>query len=259
MMSSRRVRFIPVFAVAVTLSLTGCAGQDARLVKGENVLVRVLQDGPAKETVAALAERGDRIFRKLRTFFARDVSRPVMIEIDAKARIARSFAARNAIVFPLRVVDGNNAIIAHEMTHLFMPENRSEALREGIAVYAQDKFGEVHGYPNYGNDLDHLVVKRLSGGIGKDVSTFAAAEALFRHNRGTDRGGKRLSLDEIDAEARRNAYLIAGSFVRYLLNDVLRQDMAAFKRIYVGGDFVRETGKTLPELEAAWRRLIGLT
>ncbi|MBO6521596.1 MAG: hypothetical protein JJ900_14510 [Rhodospirillales bacterium] len=258
MMPTRYMGFILAVAVAAPLSLAGCAGQDARLVKGENIQVRVLQDGAAMETAAALAERGDRVYRQLRTFFARDVPVPVTIKIDANARIARSFSARNAIVFPPRVVTGNNAIIAHEMTHLFMPENRSEALREGIAVYAQDRFGEVPGYPNYGNDLDQLVVKRLSDGIGKDVGTFSAAEALFRHNRGTDSGGKRVSLDKVDAEARRNAYLIAGSFVRYLFDDVLRSDMAAFKRLYTEGDYLRETGMMLAALEAGWQRHIGL-
>ncbi|WNJ99620.1 hypothetical protein L2D14_17370 [Thalassospiraceae bacterium LMO-JJ14] len=207
--------------------------------------------------MAELANRADRIFPKLAAFFGRTVPTPVIIDLGPDHRVSKSYADVNTIGFPKQVVDRNAAIIAHEMTHLFMPERHSEALREGIAVYAQDRFGEVNGFPNYGRDGDRLVVSRLAKQRDASVRSFAVAEAFFRRNRGTD-GRTKVKWEDIDPDDRRNAYLLAGSFTRYLLETELAGDMTAFKRLYKNADFNGETGKSLAELEAAWRHRIGL-
>lgn len=205
-----------------------------------------------------LAQRGDRVFERLSGFFGRSLPVPVYMDIDPKLVVSRSYADRGAVGFPPRVVVRNAVIVAHEMTHLFMPERASEALREGIAVYAQDRFGEVAGYPNYAEDLDAVIVRRLRRGVGSGVRTFSEAEAFFRRNRGRGPGGRKLPLSEIDHDERRNAYLLAGSFTRYLFEVVLEADMDAFKRIYVSGDYEPVTGRSAAEIEAAWRARIGL-
>jgi len=205
----------------------------------------------------SLALRGDRAFERLSRFFERSIPTPVYIEISPGLVISRSFSERGAIAFPVRVFRRNAAIIAHEMTHLFMPENHWEAFREGIAVYAQDRFGDVVGYPNYGEDLDKIIARRFLKGVGSGVRTFSEAEAFFRYNRGRNPDNTKVPLSRIDPEDRRNAYLLAGSFTRYVFEVVLGSDMTAFKRIFVQGRFEAVVGTTLSDVETAWLRKIG--
>lgn len=243
---------------AIVLCLQGCATPDERVAAGRYVVVRAAQADIGELEMTSLAQRGDRVFERLSGFFGRSLPVPVYIEIDPNLAVSRSYADRGAIGFPPRVVARNAVIVAHEMTHLFMPEKVSEALREGIAVYAQDRFGEVAGYPNYGEDLDAVIVRRLRRGVGSGVRTFSEAEAFFRRNRGREPEGRKIPLAAIDQDARRNAYLLAGSFARYLFEVVLESDMGVFKRIYTSGDYEQQTGRSAVEIEAAWRARTGL-
>ncbi len=254
-------RIINISGIAIILmvfSASGCTTSEPVMVENSHVQVQALSNTIPMETMNEIAARSERIYTKLAAFFGRNPPSAVRVELGAQQRIARSFAERNTIVFPMRVVESKSVIIAHEMTHLFMPERHSEALREGIAVYAQDRFGEVSGYPNYGVDVDRLLSRRLRDGVGKSVASFSGAEAFFRRARGDGVGQPKLKWKDIDQEARRNAYLAGGSFTRYLFEVELQSDMTRFRTLYVGGDIPGVTGKSLQEIEAAWWQKIGL-
>lgn len=243
--------------ISFTVLLCACASADAVSINGKFVVVQSHDKTIPAESIASIVDRGDRLFPILSEFFGRNIPVPVVIDLGARLKGGRSFADKNMIGFPKRVIDQNIVIIAHEMTHLYMPERILEALREGIAVYVQDRFGEVPGYPNFGKDLDVLLQRQMKNRPDSSIRSFLDAEAFFKKNRRGQHQLDQLSIGKISPADRRDAYIVAGSFTRYLFEVVLMQDMGRFKRIYTSGDFQTVTGKSLSAIQKAWAKHIG--
>lgn len=91
------------------------------------------------------------------------------------------------------------AAITHEIVHVLAP-NANRFLAEGLAVYANDRFQEAPAYPNFGKDL-----KTEARGI-LDRADIAALEQVATPSR--------LQLDGLNS---RDAHLVAGSFVGFLI------------------------------------------
>lgn len=197
-----------------------------------------------KDVLEEMSARAETVYARLSAFFEQTLPTPIVIHFDDRYEVSTSYPHINTIGFPRYAAERNIAVLAHEMTHLFMPERKSVLLSEGIAIYAQDRFGVVIGFPNYGADVDTLLMRRLGGFDGlRRYRLEAVPHAIF------GRSGNR---------NRQTAYIAAGSFTRYLFEQVLKQDMTAFRRIYTSGDYHRETGRTLAELQIDWRRHLGL-
>ena len=245
--------FFPALAAALLLLTGRPAVAQAPAVEVVNHYVDIPQ--AALDEITA---RGTRIRAKLEAFFGRDVPRPIIIDLGPRHRVGHAIAERNTVGFPKSIVDRNAVVLAHEMTHLIMPEHHWYALREGIAVYAQDRFGEVKGYPNLGNDLDRMLIRRLKQRPDAKPRTFLEAEAFFRRVRAPKPGETKLTWRDIDQWDRRNAYLLGGSFARYLLDVVLKGDMATFKRLYMSGDIAGVVGRPVEAIQADWLRATGL-
>ena len=97
--------------------------------------------------------------------------------------------------------------IVREIVHVVAP-NANRFLAEGLAAYAQERLKGQAAFPNYGADA-HREVSLLSA----DPSALAAyVSVLERHAT-----PERLRSDSLDEQ---QAYLIAGSFVRYLIETV---------------------------------------
>lgn len=243
------MQIMRLIASAVLLLMPSDA--DATVKACSEAVVQVQSGYPdlAEATVSELAARVENLYPRLAVFFGHDAPKPINIHLSDDHQFSVAYTHSNTIGFPRHIIDGNMAVVAHEMTHLFMPVRNSAALGEGIAIYVQDWFGSVGGYPNFGQDVDALLLTRLTRANTSGVATFDDAEGVISR-RGTWRGFGR--------GARRDAYLLAGSFTRYLFDVVLQGDMGAFKRIYADMDFKRETGTSLRQIEAAWRANIGL-
>lgn len=232
---------------AAAALLFAASNAHAGVNTGKDALVEIRSAYPdlAAETMAEMSARAEALYPKLAAFFGHELRRPIVIDLSDAYSFSTSFPHRNLIGFPRHIVDRNIAVIAHEMTHLFMPDGYSHAIREGIAIYAQDRFGMVGGFPNFGRDLDEMVRARLGEDENPRVHLMETAEDMIRGY-------------NVNRRDRHMAYLVAGSFTRYLLDSVLEGDMARFKRLYASGDYVAETGRTLAEIDAAWRAGIGL-
>lgn len=119
--------------------------------------------------------------------------------------------------------------LAHEVTHLLMGVSPWRFLREGLAVYAQEHFGDL-AFPN----------------LFRPVNLATLAE--FRR-------GLFLSLTDLQkdfyfsGETRRLAYLEAGSFTKYLIN---HYSYNKFREVYYTADYLSVYGKSLSELEREW-------
>jgi len=141
-----------------------------------------------------------------------------------------------------------SAAATHEMIHVFAP-NANRFLAEGLAVYGHEFLKGVVSYPTFGFDLH-----RAARGYAERVDLGTLDELAVPRRLQTD--------DFVEKEA----YIIAGSFVRFLVET---HGMAKFRELYAmtplepygrfSGDPDRWRavyGKDLGALAADWRRTV---
>lgn len=156
---------------------------------------------------------------------------------------------RGHMLFRAWTVRRGNAATVHEMIHVLAP-NANRFLAEGLAVYGHAKLVGPEAYPNFGEDL-HEAARQLA-----ERADFAALDRIATP--------RMLQTDDLDG---RRAYLVAGSFMRFLIE---RHGGEKFRRLYAmtplvprnrnAGDPARWRtvyGKDLSALAAEWRREIG--
>jgi hypothetical protein len=163
------------------------------------------------------------------------------VVVSPKYRISRAlFPAWSGrlghMEFPARRVKSRAAAIAHELTHVLLP-NGNRFLAEGLAIYIQAKIGSNPAFPNFGQPLHDLVRKRLAD-LFPDVSS-ASTRSIHQ-----------LQLSELDKIATPNplaikigsafygeeplgqaiVYPIAGSFVQFIIES---HGLSLFKDMYL--------------------------
>jgi hypothetical protein len=124
---------------------------------------------------------------------------------------------RGRMLFRAAPVRAGRAAIQHEVMHVFAP-NANRFLAEGIAVYAHERLGGNKAYPNNGADLHEAA---------KPLAARADVAALERVTTPDRLGASGLSEDE--------AYLVAGSFVRFLIE---RHGLDKFRALYAATPLV---------------------
>jgi hypothetical protein len=155
---------------------------------------------------------------------------------------------RGQMLFRSRPVRQGRAATIHEVVHVFAP-NANRFLAEGLAVYAHEHLGGAASYPNFGKDLHATAASHADGADLQALDGLATP--------------KRLELDNLDGAA---SYMVAGSFVRYLIET---HGMEKFRALYaltpivpherIPSDPARwETvyGKPLAALAAEWKAFI---
>ncbi|MBI2101077.1 hypothetical protein HYT53_00530 [Candidatus Woesearchaeota archaeon] len=159
---------------------------------------------------------------------------------------------RGRMDFPTISVRKGNAAVIHETTHVIAP-NYNRFLAEGLAVYIQDKFSQQSVPPTFGQDLH--------GGASESELKL---EDLIKETRDYYYyWSRRMS----QSQERRNAYLHAGSFVKFLIENKAygadeKSRLERFKKLYALADngegrmFDIAYGKPLPEMEKEWRSYI---
>jgi hypothetical protein len=153
------------------------------------------------------------------------------------------------MVFPAAVVRRGTAATVHEIVHVFAP-SANRFLAEGLAVHAHDRLAGPRAFPNFGRDLHRAAGRHASG---PDI---AALERLATP----------AMLQLPSAGGRQAAYLVSGSFVRYLID---RYDMEQFRKLYAMTPFMPKQrnvgeparwlqvyGRTLDELAQDWRKAL---
>ena len=132
------------------------------------------------------------------------------------------------IDFPAHEVEVGQTGIAHELTHLFLP-NGNRFLAEGLAVYVQQKIGSNHAMPNFGMPLDQIVREFTCGMHLVEIPRpdlenirFAEADRIATPTLITLRIG-------VVPYQSAYAYAIFGSFVQFLIES---QGMDKFRKLY---------------------------
>jgi hypothetical protein len=191
---------------------------------------------------------------KVCAWWGGDFAGPYRIEIDENHDIAMAMIPswrgnRGQVIFPMRTVRQGISPITHEIVHVIAP-NGNRFLAEGLAVHAHDALGGQAAFPNFGDDL-HTRAAALAADADLAALERIAAPA-----------GLRLA-DLIP----RDAYLAAGSFVRFLIQE---HGMEKFRELYAITPLVERGrfagvperwqgvyGQSFDELVAAWRAAIG--
>jgi len=156
---------------------------------------------------------------------------------------------RGHMLFRTWAIDHGVSAVVHEMIHVFAP-NANRFLAEGLAVYGHELLKGVAAFPTDGHDLH-----RSAAGYA-DRADLPALDRLSLP--------RRLQTDEF---SEKEAYIIAGSFVRFLVE---AHGMAKFRALYAMTPLVPRRlidsdpgrwravyGKDLAALAADWRKALG--
>jgi hypothetical protein len=140
---------------------------------------------------------------------------------------------RGLVVFPAPLVRRRRAATVHEIVHVYAP-NANRFLAEGLAVYAHEKLGGPIAYPNFGASL-HPAARPYA------QADIAALDRLATPDR--------LMLDRLGDK---EAYVVAGSFVRFLIE---QHGLDTFRRLYAVTPLAtRQRNAGAP---ARWRDIYG--
>jgi hypothetical protein len=141
---------------------------------------------------------------------------------------------RGRVMFPASRVRQGRAATIHEIVHVYAP-NANRFLAEGLAVYAHEKLGGPVAFPNFGASL-HTA-----------AAPYAQVDVTALERLATP---SRLELDRL---ADREAYLVAGSFVRFLIE---QRGLDTFRRLYAVTPLV--PGQRNAGAPARWEQIYGL-
>ena len=147
---------------------------------------------------------------------------------------------RGWMEFPAYRVAAGNASIAHELTHVLFP-NGNRMLAEGLAIYLQNKVCDAAVYPNFGEPLEDMVAAFLStyGDEASDMLWDMNLDAFEQISTPDELGlglgdqmigakpghGLKDGDDEPLPQETKNAYLLAGSLVEFLIDNPIEDEL----------------------------------
>jgi hypothetical protein len=164
----------------------------------------------------AFVEKFRSALTRVCTWWDGDFAGPYRIEIEdsrgtSMALIPAWRGNHGQVIFRMRTIRQGNSPITHEIVHAVAP-NGNRFLAEGLATHAHDALGGQSAFPNFGNDL-HARASRFAADA--DMSALERLPVPAR-----------LQLPDLQPQG---AYLVAGSFVRHLIET---HGMEKFRAIY---------------------------
>lgn len=196
-------------------------------------------------------DRFRRAYGKVCTWWGTGWDNAIRIDIEdsrgpSMALVPGWRGQRGRMIFRTFVVRRSTSAITHEIVHLIAP-NGNRFLAEGLAVYAHEHLGGQNAYPNNGRDLHRAARAFMSPENVVRLSAIATP--------------RRLMMDSLD---QREAYLVAGSFVRFLIEEF---GMDKFRELYAltplvpgsrnaggsPGRWPKIFGKSIEDLALDWR------
>ncbi|MBT6095523.1 MAG: hypothetical protein HOH04_11625 [Rhodospirillaceae bacterium] len=233
------IRFMAAILLCVTLPTLLCV---APPTQASDIVQATNHDRSlSSNQVQALVGQVEREYEKLKAIFAVDVG-PVTLSVR-KTGVARHLPPAE-IIIPSRLIKQARAITAHELTHLLTQGWASGLLKEGLAVYAQDKFGEQPGWPNDAKPIHRVAAEAI--GVAQPLvrGPGDANRVLTTRNPGK-------------AALRRAAYSVAGSWVTWIIDERMGGDIARFMAtLYRSGNYKRALGSSFKELLPLWRAYV---
>lgn len=229
--------FTAILATGCTID-AGCFG-----IKSADRMVCAKRYDPnvTPEQIRALADQAARERAVLVRYFNSDVG-PITLIVRDKGIAYHEPPA--TIHIPSTRIGKRHAVTAHEITHLLTQGWASRFLKEGLAVYAQYKFGEQQGWPNYRRSV-HTAAQRWLAGKDNKIRTPKDAEFALR----TARVGER--------RLRLAAYSVAGSWVMWIIEQKFGGDITRFMSdLYRSGNYDGVSSGGIEELTHEWRAFL---
>jgi hypothetical protein len=225
-------RYIPCIVV---LFVAQCAPvlRETLTCEGIQILSNELTASEAEDyCLYAMHER-----KKVEAFWGAAWNQPIRINVSSSYRISRALVPgylgnRGFMEMPLRTVRNNTSALLHEIVHIYAP-NDNRFLAEGLAVYLHTKLAGNPAFPNFGEDLQRLAARGLSG--------MKSLEAL---------NGVRTPRSLSAVMDEKTAYALSGSFMGYLIE---KYGLASFRSLYTTKNYEQVYGKSLDILEKEWR------
>jgi hypothetical protein len=205
--------------------------------------VRVENNDPTitKAQRQALRQQAAREYEKLKFFFNADVG-PVTLTVRDHG-VGRHVPPAQ-IIIPSRLIEKSRAITAHELTHLLTQGWASSLLKEGLAVYAQDKFGEQRGWPNFKQSVHRAAIIAINKAEPLVRGPGDANHVLSTRNPG-------------NTNLRRAAYNVAGSWVMWIIEQRMDGDITRFMAdLYRSNAYRKALGSSFAELRREWREFL---
>ncbi len=228
---------------AITAISAGCTVQDVcfGIQSADKMICAVSRDyGISAKQMAQLASQAARERGALVRYFGNDVGPVTVIIRDTGIAYHEP---PSTIYLSSRHISNSHAITAHEMTHLLTQGWASRVLKEGLAVYAQYRFGEQQGWPNYKRSV-HVAARRWLADDQNDIQSLQDSEPMLR----TRQGNRRQLLA---------AYSLSGSWVMWIIEEKLKGDVAAFmKQLYRSGRYQSTLRQSRNQLEKEWRQFV---
>lgn len=147
-------------------------------------------------------------------------------------------AAEGVVTLPISHIRDKSAAIIHEITHIVAKHGDNSFFSEGLAVYFQNRFGLITGFPNYSVSLTDLV--RSFQGQLRYIPDLMRDNQIF---------------SQVGTVERRIAYIEAGSFISFLVARYGEDKLAELHNSY-SLQYDRIYGRDVGELEAEWKRYV---
>jgi hypothetical protein len=175
--------------------------------------------------------------QKVEKFWGPTWRDPIRIQVSSQYAAANTLVQNGGkpgrIDMPLDRVRDRTGALLHEITHNYaFSENRF--LYEGLGVYLQAELGEIRSFPTRGRPLDVAAAE-----VARTVGSLEELNAV--------RFPRPLASVMPDVPA----YLLAGSFVKYLIDR--KGGLEKFRVLYASGDYQATYGVSFNALERDWR------
>ena len=235
MASSRNLLVCPLLVVASLVVVSGSSA--APRIAANCANIQVLSDELTAREAEAYCSYAATERQKVQDYWGATWKDPIRIHVDSSYRISKALIPayrgnRGFLEMPTRGVRNNNGALLHEIVHIYAP-NDNRFLAEGLAVYLHQKLAGNGAFPNFGRSLD------------------AEARARLQQVESLDQlGGVRTPTPLGSVLEERSAYLLAGSFVGFLIENY---GLSGFRKLYETGTYEIAYGKPLAVLEKEWR------
>jgi hypothetical protein len=204
--------------------------------------VTIHAEAMSAKDIRIFEKRLRRAIRKVCAWWGDTFDGPYTVNIEdnrgpSMAMIPAWRGHRGTMLFRSRKTRRGRSPILHEVTHIFAP-NANRFVAEGLAVYAHEHLGGQPAYPNFGRDLYKAVKPYAAEADLPLLDSIIVPKGLMTPDR-----PKQLK-----------AYLVAGAFVRFLIET---EGLAKFRVLYAKTPMI--PGRRIPSYSDRWKAVYGVS
>ena len=229
-------RFFTIILVVSGTLLLGCAAKQGLLSDEGKVTVTTNLSSVSQADIDRVRNEAEKALQNICPILGIQNNKSVNIRI-VKGGICNAYGG--VISLPIWHVRNKRAAIVHEVTHIIAKHSENRFFSEGLAVYFQERFGEDKGFPNFAGVPLNDLVKNYKDQL-MPISQLADNNEIFR---------------QVGTEKRKIAYIEAGSFVNYLVEEYGEQELKELHDSW-SLDYKSIYGKGLKELAIEWQEFV---